>query len=161
MPRIVKIILFTMVLLLLLGGGLYVYYRWRLAGKEAFSGPTSSPLTQSEDAQKDDTNVEIKGGNVLVGKFVRGEEGKIVFEQNGENKELPTSSGFAFVCTDQIINDEAVLEYGKVTGVYPMAPAEVKKRIEAGEPILVMTNPDQDGSIVANSIVSSRCGVSF
>lgn len=160
MPRIVKIILFTMVLLLLLGGGLYGYYRWRLAGKEALSGPTSSPLTQSGDAQEDDTNVEITK-NVLVGKFVRAEEGRIIFEEGGAERELPTSVGFAFVCTDQIINDEAVLEYGMVTGVYPMAPIEVKKRIEAGEPILVMTNPSQDGSIVANSIVSSRCGVSL
>jgi len=153
MSRASKILLISLGALVLVAGGLFGYYRWQVS--KALN--TSGPSDQSVATDEADTNVNITK-NVLVGKFVRGEKDKIVFEQNGEKKELATTSNFSFVCTTQIVGSEAVLEYGKVITVTPISPSDIATKIDAGESILVMLN---SGDGKANSVVSSRCGTSF
>lgn len=165
--NMLKALKITFLVLLFLGlvlGG-YFFYKTQSSGQ--FLVPSQGQVENgelfSEDKlrAKEYTGTKIEGESVLAGKFIKVEDGKIFFEEEGEQKELPATDNFTFVCTRQAISDEAVFNYDQVNSVQPIEPEVINEKINAGENVLILVNKDGTGNLVANSIVSLKCGVQF
>jgi hypothetical protein len=145
----------------LLVGGLYFYLISRKRGSQI---PTRQPanVIREEGPGKGEvgyeeasTTVAIGTKEVSIGDFNKVEDGNIFYEENGTSTELPlTIDEVVLACTNQNLAGASELDYGQITSIYTMTPAELGGRIPQGEQIVVFTS-DVDGILRAHTVAIS------
>jgi len=119
-------------------------------------GPSKGQIGYSEPESK----ISAGTKELAKGKFIKVEEDKIFYDENGITVGQPLTTEVVISCTAQDLTLAEELDFDMVSRNHVSTPAQVGERVPAGEPVMILANLDK-GQYRSHTVVMSESKCNF